>query len=188
VKHKSGLDILAGSDDFERPGAADAHAIEELIRTMSRHYGYVVVDAGSYMSQATLAALYAADQTFLVVNPDVPSVRNGQRLLERIRQTSSSRGEQVRLLLNRTTKSSPIRPKQIESAIGLPIHHSFPSDYQTVSTALNSGVPVALSGDAPIATQFDLFTRRVLDPTSGGTAEPAPRKGILNVERLTSIW
>ncbi|MGE4053846.1 MAG: CpaE family protein [Vicinamibacterales bacterium] len=187
VKHKSGLDILAGSEDFDRPGVADGPAIEELLRVMMRQYAYLVVDAGSHISQASLAALFSADQAYLVANPDVPSVRNAQRLLERARR-SGLKDDQMRLLLNRTAKSYPIRPKQIESAVGLPIHHSFPSDYQTVSAALNSGVPVSLSGDSPIATQFDLFTRRVLDPTIPGGAETSGRKSLLSVERFTGIW
>ena len=39
----------------------------------------------------------------------------------------------------------------------------FPSDYKTVSAALNSGVPLALTGSTPLAAQFDSFTRRMLD-------------------------
>ena len=85
VKHKSGLEILAGSDHFDRPGAADGGAIEELFRLLARQYEYIVVDAGSQINSCTVAALYAADTMFLVANPDVPSVRNAQRLLERVR-------------------------------------------------------------------------------------------------------
>ncbi len=106
---------------------------------------------------------------FLTANPDVPSVRNAQRLLERVRELGAS-GDRVRLLLNRAAEPFPIPPKQIETALGHPIHHMFPSDYKTVSTALNSGVPLSLAGDSEIAAQFDLFVRRVLDPGAGGDA------------------
>src|SRR5215510_13415878 len=156
AKHKSGLEILAGSDQFDRPGGADAGAIEELLRLLTRQYDYIVVDGGSQVNSCTSSALYSADQLFLVANPDVPSVRNAQRLLDRVRQLGAS-GERVRLLLNRAAEPFPIPPKQIEGALGHPIHHMFPSDYKTVSTALNSGVPLALSGDSEIATQFDQF-------------------------------
>jgi len=190
VKHKSGLDIIGGSDQFERPGPNDGRAVEEFLRFLGRHYGYVVIDTGSQLSATMLSALYAADQMFLVANPDVPSVRNAQRMLERVRELDG-RNERVRLLLNRAAKSYPIKPKQIETALGVPIHHTFPSDYQTVSAALNSGVPVALSGDSAIATQFDLFTRRVLDPTITASAADMATpvvKSILNMTRLTSTW
>ena len=36
AKHKSGLDILAGSEQFDRPNAQDASAIEELLRVLTR--------------------------------------------------------------------------------------------------------------------------------------------------------
>src|SRR3954462_11301055 len=81
-KHKSGLEILAGSAQFDRPGAADGTPIEELFRLLARQYDYIIVDAGSQISSCTVAALYTADTIFLVANPDVPSVRNVQRLLD----------------------------------------------------------------------------------------------------------
>src|SRR5581483_11416519 len=86
VTHKSGLEILAGSDQFDRPGAQDASAIEELFRLLTRQYEYILVDAGSQINSCSVAALYTADQMFVVANPDVPSVRNAQRILDRVRQ------------------------------------------------------------------------------------------------------
>ena len=187
VKHKSGLEILAGSDQFDRPGAADGGAIEELFRLLARQYEYILVDAGSQINSCTVAALYTADTIFLVANPDVPSVRNAQRLLERVRQLGAC-GERVRVLLNRAAEPYPIPPKQIEGALGHPIHHAFPSDYKTVSTALNSGVPLALTGNSDIAAQFDHFTRQILDP-DGAMPVPQPaRRRLPGLERLASIW
>jgi pilus assembly protein CpaE len=188
VKHKSGLEILSGSDQFDRPGAADASAIEELFRMLGRQYEYIVVDAGSQINSCTVASLYTADTIFLVANPDVPSVRNAQRLLDRVRQLGAC-GERVRVLLNRAAEPYPIPPKQIEGALGHPIYHTFPSDYKTVSTALNSGVPLALAGNSDIAAQFDRFTRAILDPEATTPApEPARRRTLPGLERIASIW
>jgi pilus assembly protein CpaE len=187
VKHKSGLEILAGSDNFDRPGAADGSAIEELLRLLARQYEYLVIDAGSQINSCAVATLYASDRIFLVANPDVPSVRNAQRLLERFREIGAS-GDRVRLLLNRAAEPYPIPPKQIEAALGHPVHHTFPSDYKTVSTALNSGVPLALAGNSDIATQFDRFTRLILEPGAQEAAPAPAKRGRLGLERLASIW
>lgn len=187
VKHKSGLDILSGSDQFDRPGAADGGAVEEVFRLLTRQYEHILIDAGSQINSVTVAALYTADTMFLVANPDVPSVRNAQRLLERVRQLGAC-GERVRVLLNRAAEPFPIPPKQIEGALGHPIHHMFPSDYKTVSTALNSGVPLAQAGDSDIATQFDHFTRAIVSPSAATEAAPAAKRGRLGFERLASIW
>ena len=186
VKHKSGLEILAGSDHFDRPGAADVAAIEELFRLLALQYEYIVVDAGSQINSCAVAALFAADTMFLVANPDVPSVRNAQRLLDRVRQLGAC-GERVRVLLNRAAEPYQTAPKQIEAAIGHPIHHTFPSDYKTVSAALNSGVPLALSGDSDIAAQFSQFTRLVLGP-GAETSSPVPKQSRLGLDRLASLW
>jgi len=189
VKHKSGLEILAGSDLFDRPGASDSGALEEVFRLLGRQYEYIIVDAGAQMNACTVATLYTADTIFLVANPDVPSVRNAQRLLDRIGQLGAS-GDRVRVLLNRAAEPYPIPPQQIESALGHPISQIFVSDYRTVSTALNSGVPLATSGNSELASQFDAFARRLLDPNA--VIEPAApvKRGPLplGLQRLASMW
>jgi len=171
ARHKSGLEILAGSEKFDRPGAGDASAIEELLRVLTKSHDFIVVDAGNAINSCALAALYAADMIFLVANPDVPSVRNAQRLVERVRQLGAG-GERIRILLNRATEPFVIAPKQIETALGYGIHHTFTSDYKTVSTALNSGVPLSLTNHSELAEQFDRFTRGIISP---GELAPKPQ-------------
>lgn len=185
AKHKSGLEILAGSDHFDRPGPADSGAIEEVLRLLARQYEHIVIDAGSQLNPCSTAALYAADTIYLVANPDVPSIRNAQRLLDRIGQLGAC-GERVRILLNRAAEPYPIPPAQIESALGRPIDQMFSSDYKTVSTALNSGVPLALTGNTEIAAQFDRFTRRILDPTFEPLAGGA--RSTFGLQRIASMW
>jgi len=188
LKHKSGLEILAGSDQFDRPGANDSAAVEELFRMLTRQYDYVLVDAGSQINSVAVSALYTADAMFLVCNPDVPSIRNAQRLLDRIRQLGAA-GDRVRILMNRSAEPYPIPPKQIESALGHPIHQTFPSDYKTVSTALNSGVPLALSGSSEIATEFQNLTRAILHPGAvPKSQDPGKRGGLLSLDRIASMW
>ncbi|PYR46226.1 MAG: hypothetical protein DMF89_22800 [Acidobacteria bacterium] len=187
VKHKSGLEILSGSDHFDRPGPTDAPGVEDLFRLLSLQYEYVVVDAGSQMNASAVVALYRADRVFLVANPDVACVRNAQRLIERVRELRTS-GDRVRLLLNRAQEPFPIPPQQIESALGHPIYHTFPSDYKTVSTALNSGVPLALANNSDIATQFDRFTKRLLEPPAAPKPEAPGKRSMLGIDRIASLW
>jgi pilus assembly protein CpaE len=187
AKHKSGLEILAGSDNFDRPNASDAAGLEEVIRHLREEYEYVVIDAGSQINPGVVASLYAADTIGLVANPDVPSIRNAQRVLDRVRQMGAS-PDRVRLLLNRAAEPFPIPPAQIEAAIGHPIDHMFPSDYKTVSGALNSGVPLALTGSTPLAAQFDSFTRRMLDAEGAAASDGQPGTGMISLSRLASIW
>jgi pilus assembly protein CpaE len=184
AKHKSGLEIMAGSEQYDRPGAADSGAVEELFRVLGRNYDFVVVDAGNAINSCAIAALYAADTIFIVANPDVPSVRNAQRLVDRVRQIGVG-GERVRVLLNRSSDQGVIAPKQIETALGYSVHHTFPSDYKTVSTALNSGVPLALANHSEISEQFDSFTRQIIQPDEAGAKAPEKRRAMFSFSFLS---
>ena len=185
VKHKSGLEILAGSDQFDRPAGADAGAIAEVFRVLARNYAYIFVDAGNLVNQQSQAVLTLADQVFLVVTPDVPSIRNAQRLLNRLRQLGAHK-DSVRILLNRASEPYPIPPKQIEGALGHSIHHTFTSDYKIVSTALNSGVPLA-SGKTELAAQFDRFSRDLLEAEKP-VATPQPQSKVVGLGRIGWVW
>jgi pilus assembly protein CpaE len=179
-KHKSGLDILAGSDQFDRPTAQDAGAIEELLRVLARVYEYVVIDAGNVINPFVVSGLYTADTVFLIANPDVPSIRNAQRLVDRVRQLGAG-SERVRVLLNRTSDQLLIAPKQIETALGYGIHHSFSSDYRTVSEALNSGVPLSLTNHSDISSQFGSFTRQLVGNIEEVKPQPEKRRAFLGL-------
>jgi pilus assembly protein CpaE len=180
IRHKSGLEILAASEQFDRPNAQDAGAVEELLRVLSRSHDYLVVDAGNSINSCSLAALYAADHIFLVTNPDVPSVRNAQRLVDRVRQLGAST-ERVRIVLNRFSDAQMVGPKQIETALGYSIDQMFASDYKTVSAALNSGVPLALANSSELAAQFDKFTRQIIGPGDEPAAQPEKRAKFLGL-------
>jgi pilus assembly protein CpaE len=180
ARHKSDLDILAGSEQFDRPNAQDAGAIEELLRVLSRLYDNIIIDAGNMINACAVSALYAADTIFLVTNPDVPSIRNAQRLVDRVRQLGAG-SERVKILLNRVSDQNLIAPKQIETALGYGIHHTFSSDYRTVSTALNSGVPLSLSNNSELASQFGSFTRQLLGVHDDVKVEPERRKAFLGL-------
>jgi pilus assembly protein CpaE len=178
--HKSGLDILAGSDQFDRPNAQDAGAIEELLRVLGRIYEHIIIDAGNVINASVVAGLYAAETVFLVANPDVPSVRNAQRLVDRVRQLGAG-SERIKVLLNRVSDQHLIAPKQIETALGYGIHHMFSSDYRTVATALNSGVPLALTNHSEIAGQFGAFSRQILGIRDDAKPEPEKRRPFLGL-------
>ena len=180
AKHKSGLDILAGSEQFDRPNAHDSAGIEELLRVLAKVYETIVIDVGNTINACSVAALYAAETVFLVTNPDVPSIRNAQRLVDRVRQLGAG-SERVRILLNRASDQHLIAPKQIETALGLGIHHTFSSDYRSVSEALNSGVPLALSNNSEIASQFGSFSRQLVGRQDEANPQPEKRKAFLGL-------
>ena len=84
--------------------------------------------------------------------------------------------DRVQVLLNRTSDQTVIAPRQIEQAVGRPVHHQFPSDYRTVSAALNAGVPLTMSHHSDLAQRFSRFTREIVGLDSE-TAEGEHRRG-----------
>ena len=73
--HKTGLDIMAGSEQPDRPNLQDSERIEQLLRVVTQSYAYIIIDAGSLTTASAGTAIFSADGVFLVSNPDVASIR-----------------------------------------------------------------------------------------------------------------
>jgi pilus assembly protein CpaE len=176
VRHKSGLDILAGGDQIDRPGPHDTPAVEQLLQLLGRSYDFIIIDAGTVTNAAADVAVFAADTIYLVTNPDIASVRNSHRIVDRFEQLGAGR-DRLRVLLNRMSEQNQIGPKQIETTLGHSLHMAFPSDYSVVSAAMNSGVPLTLTNNSDLAARFEKFTRQIINPNAPATAdEPAREK------------
>ena len=187
AKHVSGVELLPGSDQFERPGANDGPTVEHVFRLLSARYEYAVVDAGAQITSCGLASMYISEMIGVVINPDVPSIRNGQRIIERIGEMGAC-AERVRVFLNRAAQPYPIPLAQIEDALGQKVHLTFPPDYKTVATALNSGVPLTFSDNSEMAEQFKRLTDLILNPHAQPKKATAPRKSGLGLPRIASMW
>ena len=68
-------------------------------------------------------------------NPDIASVRNAHRIVDRFEQLGANK-DRLRVLLNRMSEQNQIGPKQIETTLGHSLHMMFPSDYSVVSAAM----------------------------------------------------
>jgi pilus assembly protein CpaE len=174
VKHKTGLDILAGGEQSDRPSAHDGPSFEQLLQILGRTYDFIVIDAGLLTSPCTDIAVYAADTVYVVANPDIASVRNAHRVVDRMVQLGAGR-DRLKLLLNRLSDDHEIGPKHIESTLGHSVHTIFPSDYNVVASAPNSGVPLTLSNHSALAAQFTALTKQIVSPGMDEPAAEPPR-------------
>ncbi|MBM3779974.1 MAG: hypothetical protein FJW23_17350, partial [Acidimicrobiia bacterium] len=84
VRHKSGLDILSGAEQPDRPSPPEAEAVEHVLRIVQSAYEHVVLDAGVVTSACAETAACHADTLYLVVTADVPCIRNTQRVVDRL--------------------------------------------------------------------------------------------------------
>ena len=158
VEHECGLHVLAAGDDYGRPGPRDAESVEHLLRAMNDVYEYVIIDAGSTLLMATKAALQSSDAIMLVANPDVPCLRNLQRIVDAVKAAGVS-GERLRIILNRASEFGVLSTVQIERVLGFAIAHAVTSDYRTVASAVNSGVPVSALKATELNSQLDAIAR-----------------------------
>ena len=167
---------MAGSELVVRPNARDSERMQELFGLLKESYPYIVLDAGGLTNPSAASALFGSDASFLVTNPDVASIRNTRRMIDRMRKMGAG-PDRVRLLLNRTSDNPAFASDQIEEVVGRPVDHSFPSDYRTVSEALNSGVPLTTTNNTELAAEFGRFMRKLAGLKTAGTKEDRRQPG-----------
>jgi pilus assembly protein CpaE len=172
-EHDCGLHVLSGGDDYGRPSARDAEAVEQTLRSLSALYDFVVVDAGSSLNECASAALQLSDAVMLVANPDVPCLRNLQRLIDAVKLAGVV-GERLKIVLNRASEFGVLSTAQIERVLGLRIDYSVNSDYRTVASAVNSGVPVSALRGSELHGQLDAIARAL----TGNPNHEVPRTAL----------
>ena len=158
VEHECGLHVLAAGDEFGRPAPREADAVEQTLRALNTIYDYVILDCGTSLMMPTSGALQLSDAILLVANPDVPCLRNLQRLIDAVK-TAGVPGERLQILLNRASEFGVLSTAQIERVLGLTISFSVNSDYRTVASAVNSGVPVSSLRASELHAQLDAIAR-----------------------------
>lgn len=160
VEHDCGLHVLAAGDEFARPGPRDVDSIEQILRALNAIYDFVILDVGTSLMTAAVA-LQLSDSILLVANPDVPCLRNLQRLIDGVKAAGVP-SERLQIVLNRASEFGVLSTAQIERVLGLNITFSVSSDYRTVASAVNSGVPVSALRTSELNGQLDTIARAIV--------------------------
>jgi pilus assembly protein CpaE len=158
VEHECGVHVLAAGDEYGRPGVRDADAVDQLLRALDTLYDFVILDTGCSLMAPCTSALQRSEAILLVANPDVPCLRNLQRLIDTVKAAGVA-GERLQVVLNRASEFGVLSTAQIERVLGLAIAHSVNSDYRTVASAVNSGVPVSALRDSELNGQLEAIAR-----------------------------
>ncbi len=138
VEHGSKVRVLAQPQ--EPPDEADFHT-DGVLRTLdvcAETCPWVVVDCGSTINEATLAAASAADIVLLVCTPEVPAVRNAWRRLRLLERLDVPR-DRVQLVVNRWQRGLGLSCKDIEVNLDIPVSVTIAEDVRTVRGAVNDG-------------------------------------------------
>jgi pilus assembly protein CpaE len=160
VEHECGLHVLAAGEEFGRPGLREVDAVDQTLRALKSIYDFVILDVGTSLMMPAAAALQLSDMILAVANPDVPCLRNLQRLVDAVK-TAGVPSERLKVVLNRTSEFAVLSRAQIERVLGFNISYSVNSDYRTVASAVNAGVPVSSQRASEINAQLDTIARAI---------------------------
>jgi pilus assembly protein CpaE len=169
LKHPSEVYVLAGPERPEQTEVVKPAKVNEILSAMRDSFPFVVVDNGHGFSDVNLEVFDFADEIFVVVLLNLPSIRAAQRCLDVFRQLNYLRDqEKVRLVVNRYLPQKDIGIEQLEEALHYPVFWRIPNDYANMSDAINAGMPVAdIDAEADVTRSYDELAAEL-----AGTAAP----------------
>lgn len=159
--HESGLRVLPAP---LQPAAADSipgKSVVQVVEKLRRLYPFVVVDTGGVLDDVLLTLVDHADDVIVVVDMDLPSVKNARVALDILRAGGYPM-ERLRLVVNRINSKARLDLVELERSLGLRTAAAIPSD-RLVPQSVNEGVPVvALSPRSRVARAFTHLAKQFL--------------------------
>lgn len=140
TEHPSGLKVLAAplepafADDITTAG------LMQMLDVLKETYDYIVVDTASMLDELILSLIEKSDDILMLVDMDLPSVKNAKLALETLRLLKFSTSN-VQLVMNRSNSKAKLDNKEIEGALKMGISAAVPSD-AIVAASVNEGRPV----------------------------------------------
>jgi pilus assembly protein CpaE len=167
------LDLLASSERSVA-GTQETSTIRAVIDAVATAYRFAVLDVPR-TDGAALDALDRASGIVVVANQELPTVKSAGRLATALRQRYGR--DKVTVVLSRSDRRADIGHADVERVIGMPVAHTFPSDYRMALQALNKGRPIALDNHNDLSSSFRQFALQLagLRPNR----ESASRQGFL---------
>ena len=161
--HSSGLKILAAPLE---PSLADEVSTQAVVRTLGllkRMFDYIIVDTAPFLDEPVLSILERSDDVLLVVDMDLPSVKNAKLALDTLSLIKFP-FEKIKLVLNRVNSKARLDIGELERSLDLEVQAAISSD-KLVPRAVNEGEPVvSLYPRSRVAKDLRGVTMLVVDP------------------------
>ena len=162
ARHRSGLRVLSAPLE---PSLADEISTQVVVKTigmLKRMFDYVVIDTAPFLDEPVLSILERSDNVLLVVDMDLPSVKNAKLALDTLRLIKFP-FEKIKLVLNRVNSKARLNVEELERSLGLEVLAAISSD-KLVPRAVNEGEPVvSLYPRSRVARDLRSVTRLVVD-------------------------
>jgi pilus assembly protein CpaE len=149
----------------QRPELADLVTAEMLRRTLGalrERHEYVVVDTSAALDERMLVVLEEADKILLMVSLNLAALKSVRIFLEvaRLLQIPSHK---LVLVATCADASGGLTIDDIEDALAYPVALCVPADSSLTARAVNTGIPVVLSGrGTPLGQAITDLTRRLV--------------------------
>jgi pilus assembly protein CpaE len=170
TKHSSGLHLLPRPVQLQDCVEINAESIRRVFGLLKASFTHIVLDLSKSFSVVDQAAMELADEVLLVVQLDLPCLRNMVRLLMSFQEMENIR-DKVKVIVNRMgLESGQISLKKARETLGRDVFHQVPNDYRTMIEMRNNGVPLIVQAPkAPITLAISELTR--LLSTTGAEEE-----------------
>jgi len=160
VKHKSGVEILAGVSHPEEWQHIAISPLARVVNVAQSIFDHVVIDLGSALTPEWNPVLQLARMILLVAEANVPSLWALERNLSTLAALGRDK-DRARVIINRWTRKDDEALKTVEKNIKRTIFAKLPNDFQQVSEATNLGTPLARNHNNPLVTQFQRLAGQI---------------------------
>lgn len=142
TKHSSGLYLLPRPVQLQDLDLITPDSLRKVFGLLRASFSHVVIDISKSFSQVDLTALELSNEVLLMVQLDLPCLRNMVRLLMSLQQMESIR-DKVKVVVNRVgLESGQISLKKARETIGREVYFQIPNDYRTMVEMRNNGLPL----------------------------------------------
>lgn len=169
TKHSSGLYLLPRPVQLQDLELITPDSLRKVIGLLRASFSHVVLDLSKSYTQVDLTALELSNEIILMVQLDLPCLRNMVRLLMSLQHMESVR-EKVKVVINRVgLESGQISLKKARETIGAEVFFQIPNDYRTMVEMRNNGQ--SLTEQAPKAA-ITLAVQQLTDLLAGAQVAP----------------
>jgi septum site-determining protein MinD len=187
-KRYDSLFVLAASQTRDKD-ALTKEGVEKVLKDLADDgFDYIICDSPAGIEKGAFLAMYFADQAIVVVNPEVSSVRDSDRILGLLasKTRKAENGERVKehLLL---TRYSPSRVEtgemlsitDVEEVLGLKTIGVIPESGDVLN-ASNKGEPVILDMESDAGQAYDDAVARLMGETRPMRFTQMEKKGFFS--------
>lgn len=149
-EHESGLHVLPGPNDGDRP---DEHTLYLILEQLRMSYDYVVVDTGYPDNKSLPKEVEHADTILIPLQLSLPCLARTSRMMDSIRTQDPDAERRMQLVANRVTKDSTIGVPEASDVLNREITWTIPEDTSSALSSLNQGTPLVAAYPKSLATK-----------------------------------